>query len=115
MALIDAFSAVSNADPAEKANLLSRPYPRAIAGDPIAFGFDPVSREFHLFYEAAAETDAPTEIYLPASRHDPGGWHLESSAPETSWRFTWLEDREVLQLWAEQPGQRYSFFIRPDG
>ena len=103
----------TNLEETPKAGLLSRPYPRAVAGDPAAYGFDPASRVFHLSFEASTDISVPTEIYLPAARHYPGGWKLESSAPDGSWRHEWEPESEVLQLWVEQPGQLYRFTIRP--
>lgn len=60
-------------------NLLSavaRPYPRAIAGVPVSWSFDPTSRSFELVY-----TSGPgerTEVVLPRPRY-PGGYRVEAS------------------------------------
>lgn len=96
-----------------KANLLARPYPRAIAGKPLDFGFDPDTLHFHLAFETIPGISKPTEIYLPAARHYPDGWRLESSAPGQSWHSTWDAESEVLRLWALHPAQTYHFDIWP--
>jgi endoglycosylceramidase len=53
-----------------KLETLSRPYPRAVAGTPLAFEFDPRRSAFTLSYEtrlpsSAAPTDRRTEILVP--------------------------------------------------
>jgi endoglycosylceramidase len=42
----------------EKLALIERPYPQAVAGTPLEFGFDPDSREFTLSYSARAPDGA---------------------------------------------------------
>jgi endoglycosylceramidase len=64
----------------EKLDVLARPYPRAVAGMPRDWRFDPSARMFELAYEAsapAAELDeaAETEIHLP-ERHYPAGYRV---------------------------------------
>jgi endoglycosylceramidase len=55
----------------EKLRVLARPYPRAVAGTPTAFGFDPQSRRFELSYTARGPDGKrlprrlDTEIFLP--------------------------------------------------
>ncbi len=57
---------------APKADLLIRPYARAIAGTPLAMSFDNGSKAFSLSYTPRAAT-APTEIFVP-TRHYPKGY-----------------------------------------
>lgn len=78
-------------------------YPRAIAGHPIAFGFDHGSKEFFLEFESDPAITGPTEIYLPARRHYPGGWEIRSSDADGRWRYEWYDEKEVLLLWVD-PG-----------
>ncbi len=95
------------------AGLLSRPYPQAIAGDPIAFGFDPLTREFQLWFRAAEDAEVPTEVFLPAARHYPGGWALSSDTPDDSWEYQWDSQQQRLLLWTRVPGGEYRFTIVP--
>jgi endoglycosylceramidase len=60
---------------------LARPYPRAVAGTPLAWSFDPPTRTFELTYDTApaVATQGPgalTEIVVPA-RHYPSGYVVE--------------------------------------
>lgn len=55
-------------DGSEKANLLDvlvRPYPERVAGDPVAWSFDDSTREFVLTFEPDASISAPTIIAVP--------------------------------------------------
>lgn len=62
----------------EKLEVLARPYPRAVAGTPTAFGFDPQSHRFELSYAAKRPdgTRAPrrldTEVFLPRIQYRDG-------------------------------------------
>jgi endoglycosylceramidase len=67
-----------NVDTAKLA-VLSRPYPRAVAGTPLAFGFDPDSREFALRYstrrpsgKGAFPAGARTEVVVPRRQYRDG-------------------------------------------
>ena len=51
----------------EKLALLARPYPRAIAGTPTSYGFDPASRRFDLVYSTRAPDGAGLGGRLPRS------------------------------------------------
>lgn len=53
-------------------DIIVRPYPRAFAGRPIAFGFDPETRVLRVEWEVDHSIDAPTEIFLATTRwyHD---------------------------------------------
>ena len=78
----------------------------------ITFGFDPASKDFFLEFESNPEIDAPTEIYLPARRHYPGGWEIISSDPDGRWRYEWDDEREVLLLWTDAGSNRHRVEIR---
>ena len=101
-----------NLDEIAKLDSLVRTYPRAIAGRPHAFGFDPDSKVFFLEFEPDPGISEPTEIYLPVERHYPGGWEIVSSAPAGSWRYEWDSERELLQLWADPVSTRHRVEIR---
>jgi endoglycosylceramidase len=55
-----------------KMDLLSRTYPRAIAGTPLSFSFDPSSGAFNFSYVTDPRIDAPTEIFVPVARYTKG-------------------------------------------
>jgi endoglycosylceramidase len=58
---------------AGKLDVLARPYPRAVAGRPVAWRFDPGARVFELEY--AAEGDGEAEVFVPP-RHYPDGYEV---------------------------------------
>lgn len=60
-----------------KADVLIRPFARAVAGVPTAMAFDPTSRTFTLSYDARPTTGL-TEVVLPA-RHYPHGYAVRVS------------------------------------
>jgi endoglycosylceramidase len=59
-----------------KADLLSEPYPIAIAGTPSAYGFDPSTDSFSLTYTPDPSIKAPTVVFS-APRHYPSGYRIE--------------------------------------
>jgi endoglycosylceramidase len=85
----------------EKLDLLVRPYPRAVAGVPVSFGFDPASGTFELVYETDPSIDAPTEILVPVSRHYPDGYEATVSGPAS---ITSPPNAELLRLQTTGPG-----------
>jgi endoglycosylceramidase len=59
---------------------LARPFPRAVAGTPVRFGYDPAKRAFHLTWRPVAvgtplAAGAETEIFVP-SRAYPRGYEV---------------------------------------
>jgi endoglycosylceramidase len=71
----------------QKLRLLARPYPRAVAGTPKEFGFDPDSGEFTLTYSAKAPGQATlrrgldTEVFVPKINY-PHGYAVEVKGAE---------------------------------
>jgi endoglycosylceramidase len=61
---------------------LVRPYPQAVAGTPLRWTFDPVTRAFEFDYEVLRPDGSPvgggqeTEVFMPR-RHYSGGYDLE--------------------------------------
>ena len=47
-------------------DILNRPYPRAVAGKNLSYGFDRETNTFTLTYEGDPAAEGPTEVYLPA-------------------------------------------------
>ncbi len=87
-----------------KVDFLVRPYPRAIAGEPIAFSFDHHSKVFTLEYREKQGVTGPTEIHVPG-RHYPDGWEIISSDDEGSWHYEWDSVREILKVTANPQQQ----------
>lgn len=60
--------------------VLSRPYPVAVSGRLVSYGFDQSAQEFNLSYEGDGECAAPTEIYIhkPAKTVEGCEYELES-------------------------------------
>lgn len=60
--------------------VLSRPYPVAVSGRLISYGFDQSTQEFNLSYEGDGECASPTEIYIhkPAKTVEGCEYELES-------------------------------------
>ena len=57
------------------ASVLSRVYPEAVAGTPLAMTFDPSTGRFSLTYRAARHGPrGPTEVVVPTEVHDRGGY-----------------------------------------
>ena len=67
----------------DKLRLLARPFPRAIAGTPRQFGFDPASGEFTLTYSAKGADGArlprrlDTEVFVPRINY-PDGYAVDA-------------------------------------
>jgi endoglycosylceramidase len=67
---------------------LARPYPRAVAGRPRSYGFDPATRQFALVYSTRAaqrgelgrrlDRGVKTEIFLPKIQY-PNGYRVQVS------------------------------------
>ena len=96
---------VINGDGSEqqKINILVRVYPRAVAGSPVSYGYDPGTRTFELVFKETG-INAPTEIYIPAKRFFPEGFKLSVSDPADSWSSEWDAESEVLKIYTD-PGQ----------
>ena len=68
--------------------MLARPYPRAVAGTPQSFGFDPATKRFDLVYSTRAPDGHElgerlprgelTEVFLPQIQY-PDGYSVEVS------------------------------------
>lgn len=66
-----------------KLKILARTYPRAIAGTPLSFSFDPEGpeRAFSLVYESDPGVNAPTEIFVPVGVHYRNGYDVAIDGP----------------------------------
>jgi endoglycosylceramidase len=82
----------------ETTNDLVRVYPKAIAGIPESFGFNPDDRTFKLIFRDRQAVQGPTEIYIPEKRFYPEGWDIILSDADGSWSAEWDESKETLKL-----------------
>jgi endoglycosylceramidase len=66
----------------DKVRMLTRPYPRAVAGTPVSYVFDPGAKDlrFELVYRTDPSIHAPTEIFVPTVRYA-SGYHVVVSGP----------------------------------
>jgi endoglycosylceramidase len=87
----------------EKLDVLVRPYPRAVAGVPTSYAFHPdrEDRLFELAYETDPSIRAPTEVFVPVSRHYPGGYQVTVTGPA---RITSAPGAALLRLRTTGPG-----------
>lgn len=73
-----------NADGAEKGRLVdifTRPYPMKTAGIPQAIAWDPDARTFDFSFtdDPGGRVRGPTIVFVPAARHFPGGFVVDTS------------------------------------
>lgn len=81
------------------ADVVVRPYPRVIAGEPMGWSFDPATRVLDLKVDEKAGVSGATEVFLPEARTYPKGWSLTvDSDPEGAWSSTFDKDTGVLSI-----------------
>jgi endoglycosylceramidase len=102
---------------AAKLKLLSRPYPRTVAGTPTSFGFDVASTTFTLAYKTSRAdgkgsfgSDAETEIAVP-SRQYPSG----HSTTVQGGRILSPPGADVLRVAACSGASTVSVTVKPTG
>jgi endoglycosylceramidase len=105
---------VINSDGSERAkiNCLIRVYPKAVAGCPTQYSYDPETRVFKLVFKETG-INAPTEIYIPAKRFFPEGWKLTVSDPPGSWSGEWDAASEVLKVYTDPNQAGHTITITP--
>ena len=69
----------ANGVPQPMAAVLTRTYPLATAGTPIAQTFDPDSAAFSFSYTPDITVTAPTQIFVPVAQHYPKGYQVSVS------------------------------------
>jgi len=60
----------------QKATLLIRTYPQAVAGTPVRYSYDPSTGAFSLVYRADPSILAPTRIFVPVARRYHGRYRV---------------------------------------
>ncbi|MDP8255421.1 MAG: cellulase family glycosylhydrolase [Candidatus Alcyoniella australis] len=89
--------------PLELQELIASPFPRAVAGWPLEYGYDQSARELSLTFEARDNVEGPTEIYLPLSRCCPDGYAIEvSGVAEDGWHSEFNDDSQLLSIWIDE-------------
>jgi endoglycosylceramidase len=99
----------------DKLDALARPYPRAVAGTPLAFGFDRASRKFQLSYltdpvpGVSLPAAAETEVFV-GGRHYPRGYRVAVTGAEQV-----SEDgAALLRLRASGESPEVTVLVTPD-
>lgn len=96
-----------------KAEVLSRPFPRAVAGTPLAYSFDPRLPEFRLSYAPSPAGGGrgpgePTEVFLPLPVFG-DDYAIELSGARLSPR---QDDSELLLLEHDSGAERVDLRVR---
>ena len=91
-----------------KADVLVRPYARAVAGTPLSMGFDPSTKIFSLSYTPRA-ANGPTEVFVPA-RHYPHGYTVSVDGGHT----TSPPNASNLAIVADPGATQVGVEVRPD-
>jgi endoglycosylceramidase len=89
-----------------------RPYPRAVAGTPVSFGYDASTRTFTLEIARRRGVGGATEIHVP-SRAYPDGYEVEVSDADGTWSSTYDVVQEVLSLTLDPSEPSHTVVIRP--
>ena len=94
------------------AEALVRAYPRRVAGNPIAYGFDPEARTFALVWDEKPGVRGATRIFVPADRMYPNGFDVAVSDPG-GLRSRWDPERQILTVRADRHESRHVLLITP--
>lgn len=93
-----------------KLDVLSEPYPMAVAGTPEQYGYDPDTRTFTLSYTPDSAITAPTLVFA-APRQYPDGYRLELSGG----RVVSADGAAVLSVEALPGAGTVTLSLRPAG
>jgi endoglycosylceramidase len=89
--------------------VLSRTYPEAVAGKPIAYSFSPDTGDFSLAYVPDHRVHAPTVIFVPTEIHYPHGY----CARVIGGRVTSVLDSDLLRVQNARTGHLVRVSIEP--
>ncbi len=87
-------------------NVLSRPYPEHIAGDPISYSFDAATSTFTFVYSPNGGLKTPTEIVVPAIVY-PNGYTVECGGCSSH------QSQNELSIDTPPPGNPATITIHP--
>lgn len=94
-------------------DLAIRTYPRAVAGDPIAYRYDADTHVFTLTFHDREGVTGPTEIYVP-SRHYPDGVNVRATDASGTWSYVPSADmHDVLLVTTPFTGGPHTITITP--
>jgi len=85
-----------------------RPYPRAVAGELVRYGFDRKSRRFEVVLRTAAVSEHPTEVFVPVFQY-PKGVEVTHSGG----RFEHDEAVQVLRYWPSTADAEHRLTLKP--
>jgi len=94
--------------------MLTRPYPRRIAGKPVSRSYDEATGRLEVVFRQDDNVSGPTEIYLGTERNYPDGWVLEVSDPDGTWSHEWDEAASVLLIRTDSAQPEHTIRILPD-
>jgi len=93
-----------------------RPYPRAIAGEPVSFGFDPATRTFQLSFRDQPGATGPTEIFVPRARLYPTSITIACDDGAPTCTHSWDPKRsDVLLVMTTPRATGHTVRISPGG
>ncbi len=88
-----------------------QPFAHAIAGSPISFGFDPVSRVLRVELRDD-EATGPTDIVVPPSTY-PDGWKASTTDTDGSWSSTFDAATNVVHVTTPRTGGNHLVCVAP--
>lgn len=95
------------------AGAITRTYPQRVAGIPRSFSYSPDTRVFELSFDPSPSSEAPTEIFIPESRHYPNGWTLGGCDEDAGCTYLWDADRSILEINTTGQTERVELRIEP--
>lgn len=91
------------------ARVLSRTYPEAVAGRPVAFDYSPQTDVFHFAYAPNHRIHAPTVIFVPTEVHYPRGYCARVSGG----RVTSASGSDLLDVQNARAGRLVTVTVEP--
>lgn len=95
--------------------MITRPYPRRIAGTPVSRSYEESTGRLEVVFAQDGNVTGPTVIYLGAERNYPGGWRLEISDPPGTWASAFDGAASVLRVWTDPSRPEHTIRILPEG
>jgi endoglycosylceramidase len=94
--------------------LVVRPYPRAIAGEPVRWSYDPASRVLDLAFDERSAVIGPTEIFVPEALVYPDGWTLAvDSDPPKAWTSSFDPATGIVSVSVDRKTTHHHLRITP--
>lgn len=101
--------------PGPLAGVMSRAYPRAVAGQPQEISYDPDTARLTVRWTEREGVDGPTEVHLPSDTFPDG--HDAALETTADWDTDWDEDLRVLsvEVRGADPGDEHTLTVTPTG